>query len=248
MARTITWISHERYDENAVVNLICFPYAGGSASFFTMLKEHTDPSVNICPVLYPGREKNMGIAAPDSIEELANRFVDENERLFTKPYAILGHCTGALAAYEAALAAEKKYGAPPVRFFASSAPAPSCGQFFPDLDISDEEMTAYLVENGMIDEKFASDSVFISYFLPLMRKDLGLHLKYRPAEPYRKMDTEVIVMYGSSDRLFGDKSAILRWKDFAEKGVRSFRFEGGHFYIDKCRSDAGKLISQLLGV
>ena len=152
------------------------------------------------------------------------------------------------AAYEAALAAEKKYGAPPVRFFASSAPAPSCGQFFPDLDISDEEMTAYLVENGMIDEKFASDSVFISYFLPLMRKDLGLHLKYRPAEPYRKMDTEVIVMYGSSDRLFGDKSAILRWKDFAEKGVRSFRFEGGHFYIDKCRSDAGKLISQLLGV
>ena len=68
----ITWIAHERYSSEADIDLICFPYAGGSASYFAPLKSKIDKRINVCPVLYPEREKNMKTGSFDTIEEMAD--------------------------------------------------------------------------------------------------------------------------------------------------------------------------------
>ena len=108
MAKKMTWIAHARYAEDAAVNLLCFPYAGGSAAYFSPLKAEIDSRINLCPVLYPGRERNAGIPNFDTLEACAKAFVTENPQLFQKPVAFFGHCTGSLVAYEAAIACSSR--------------------------------------------------------------------------------------------------------------------------------------------
>ena len=240
----LTWISHERYYDEAEYNLICFPYAGGSAAYFASLKSCIDKKINLCPVLYPGREKNAKLNIKyETIEEMAMAFVSENEHLFEKKFALLGHCTGSLVAYETELAIEKLYHRHAEIFFASSAPAPSCEQFFPKQGFSDNEMTEYLLSNKMIDKSFVENPVYSSYFLPLMKTDLKMHLKYEPCKPYIKMNTSVNVLYGTEDMLFKNDNAINEWEYFTKNGVESSKFCGGHFYIDLCRDEVGGFIS-----
>lgn len=246
MKRDICWVAHERYDEKAELNLICFPYAGGSASFFAPFKRSIDKTINLCPVLYPGREKNAGVPNFNSIEETAQAFVDANPWLFEKRYALLGHCTGALMAYEVALAAEKDYGAAPCLFFASSAPAPCCEQFFQKDRISGEELTERMIESGMIDRDFAEGEAFSTYYLPLLQEDLKMHTKYTPQQPYSQMKTRAVVLYGDEDPLLQNPDAIHGWNRFAEYGVASVAFPGGHFYLSSCREQVGQAICHAL--
>ena len=83
MAKKMIWIAHARYAEDAAVNLLCFSYAGGSAAYFSPLKAEIDSRINLCPVLYPGRERNAGIPNFDTLEACAKAFVTENPQLFT---------------------------------------------------------------------------------------------------------------------------------------------------------------------
>ncbi len=242
----ITWIAHERYSSEADIDLICFPYAGGSASYFAALKPKIDKRINVCPVLYPGREKNMKAKGFDTIEEMADTFVKERPDLFKKKFALMGHCTGSLIAYETALRAKQLYGVDPVYFIASSSPSPSSEQFFSKVECDDESMTQQLLNSKMIDESFASNDMFRSYFLPLIRKDLTMHMKYEVKEPFSKMNTPVFVMYGDEDYLFNDRKAIDGWSGHTTGKVDSRVFHGGHFYLDKNRKEAGELISELL--
>ena len=71
MAKKMIWIAHARYAEDAAVNLLCFSYAGGSAAYFSPLKAEIDSRINLCPVLYPGRERNAGIPNFDTLEACA---------------------------------------------------------------------------------------------------------------------------------------------------------------------------------
>lgn len=242
----IKWISHERISDTGEINLICFPYAGGSSTYFAPLKAHIDRRINVLPVLYPGHEKNIRIKPFDTVEETAYAFAKDNPGLFDGRYAFLGHCTGSLFAYETALSAQQLYGTRAELLIASSSPAPSCEQFFPKKAYTDAELKEHLVQSGMIDSEFAEDEFFSSYFLPLLKKDLDMHLKYTPASPCRKTDTPVLVMYGSDDEIFRDEETINRWADFTDREVSAKRFRGGHFYIDSDREEAGKAISDAL--
>lgn len=248
MTHNLIWMAHQRYSEAAQMNLLCFPYAGGSSTFFSPLKMKIIPQINVCPILYPGREKNIGKNGFDTIEEMASVLVKENPEFFTREYALMGHCTGALIAYEVALAAEQEYGRSPKVFFASAAPAPSCPQFFHKDKLSDGELTRQLIHNKMIDKAFAEKDVYTEYYLPLMRRDLEMHTNYSPETPFRKMKTEVKVIFGEEDSLFQDKQTVEDWNLFAEHGVQSMSFPGGHFYINECRSEVAELINQSLGI
>ena len=243
----LTWISHQRFNEYADYNLICFPYAGGSATYFAPLKANIDKKINVCPVLYPCREKNSKCSVNfETIEEMAEVFAYENAYLFDKNFAFLGHCTGTLVAYETALAVKRIYGKNPSAFFASSAPAPSCEQFFLKQSLSEDELTEYLLQNKMINNDFVNNPIYSSYFMPLMRNDLNMHLKYEPKIPYAKICTSVNVLYGDEDALFTNNNAINEWENFTDYGVKSSRFCGGHFYLDSCRTEVGKLINSTL--
>ena len=242
----LCWIAHERYSENASVNLICFSYVGGSATYFAPLKTKIDSRINICPVLYPGREKNIGKKGFDTVREMAQAFARENKYLFERRFALLGHCTGALIAYEVAVAVQELYNVSPDAFIASSSPAPSCKQFWPKNELLDDELTMYLLNNHMVDLDFTKNEIYTTYYLPLIRSDLQMFTRYTPSAPYARIKTSVNVLRGDSDMLFDNPDAVSAWKYFTEGGVTEDVFTGGHFYIDQHRGEVGEYITKKL--
>ena len=93
------WIAHYNNIENSDYNLFCFPYTGGSASYFAPWINEMPENVGIAPVLYPMRETRFTEPLMNTVEEMAAALVEDSIDLFRKPFAFYGHCSGAVIAY-----------------------------------------------------------------------------------------------------------------------------------------------------
>ena len=101
------WIAHES-DKGEGKTLFCFPHAGGTAAFFAEWGGHIEGTA-VLPVQFPMREKRIREPMPDSIRELVKGFVDDCiDILRERPFAFLGHCSGSIVAYEAAVYLKEK--------------------------------------------------------------------------------------------------------------------------------------------
>ena len=72
------WFAHQTSNPEAKLNLLCFVFAGGSPSFFAPWKTIFPSTVNLMPVLYPGRESRAAEILPDTMEELVETFSKES--------------------------------------------------------------------------------------------------------------------------------------------------------------------------
>lgn len=226
------WFNYESISDNGMVNLICFPYSGGSASYYAPWKNIYPDKINILPVAYPMRELRMNEKMPDSLIELAENFAEDNEDIFDFPFAFFGHCTGAFVAYEVAKYVQKKFRKSPKMFFASSSASPSCIMFDGKItDAPDDVMLNHLVNDGIINAEFAKQDICRNYVLPILRRDLQLHEEYRcdNAEP---MKCRIVATYGKQDKLLNNTD-VDDWKRFTINSFKAVCFDGDHFYLNK---------------
>ena len=224
------WFAHCAEHENAL-NVICFGYAGASASYFTPWAKHIPEGYSLLPVLLPQRETRSKEKMPNSLTALAETFAAENEELLTKPVVFFGHCTGAVIAYEAAKFMEKNYGTSPLCIVASSAPSPAFTLLKDDISrFTNEEFAGKLAEMGIIDKAMAANPVFLNYYMPIIRTDFDMHNKYSSGDDV-KISCPVICTYGSEDELIS-KEQIEDWKRFTSGSIELRTFAGKHFYLD----------------
>ena len=81
----------------APVELICFPYAGGSASYFYPFATALAPRAEVRAVQYPGRQDRIMEPCVPSIPELVECIVAALADTTVRPFAFFGHSMGALA-------------------------------------------------------------------------------------------------------------------------------------------------------
>lgn len=229
------WIVHGTKNENAEVELILFTYAGGSPSVFAPWKKLFSSSVNIDPVLYPGRELRKNEPMPENVRELVKSFVEENEELFSGSFAFFGHCTGAFIAYETARYVQEKYRRSPVAFIASGSDSPGITDLTSILkdengcEVSDEELAHRMVKIGIVTPDFVKDSNFINYYMPIYRNDL-LMLGRSDASSRDKLDCDIYTLHGDEDD-FITENGQQDWKNYTTGTLYSDTCPGGHFYI-----------------
>src|SRR6266852_5398189 len=81
--------------------LICFPHAGGSASFFRDWGNHL-PESEVYGVCYPGRAERIDEPPPTDLRQLAGEIAAAVEPLSDRPIALFGHSMGGIVALETA--------------------------------------------------------------------------------------------------------------------------------------------------
>ena len=235
MEKNNLWIAHGTNREDAEINLILFPYAGGSPSMFAPWKKLFAENINMCPVLYPARELRKAEELPETIGEMARDFVEANLNLFNKKFAFFGHCTGVLIAYEVALYLRKKYGLEPITIIASGSESPkySVAQLIAldagGNEISNEELVDKMIEYELVEATFKENKNFIDYYIPTYRNDLVMVSKY----VYKKEDKfncPIYVMEGDTDKTIR-KEGVLDWVNFTNSKTSFKKFSGGHFYL-----------------
>lgn len=119
-AITTDWIRRYRPSPSSSARLVCFPHAGGSASFFFPISKRFGADVDVVALQYPGRQDRRHEPLIDTIGELSDRIAAELLELTAKPTVFFGHSMGAVLAFETAWRLEQtpstvqKSGRPPL--------------------------------------------------------------------------------------------------------------------------------------
>ncbi|MEW2294691.1 thioesterase domain-containing protein [Streptomyces sp. NPDC006743] len=162
--------------------LLCMPYSGCGASMYRAWPA-TIGAAEVVPLQLPWRENRMREPHFGTYEELAAALLDDvGELLTSRPYALFGHCGGALPAFETVIAIAERGLPAPVRYFASSQVAPQDGPWGRFLALDDQglrdEIAGLLTAMGAA----ASAGELVDLFIDVMHADLEANRKYfRPA-------------------------------------------------------------------
>lgn len=100
---TGAWVRRFHPDgRDAAHRLICFPHAGGSASFYFPVSRALTPGVDVLAIQYPGRQDRRHEPCIDSIAALADALAEEVRPWCDRPVTFFGHSMGATLAFEVA--------------------------------------------------------------------------------------------------------------------------------------------------
>jgi pyochelin biosynthetic protein PchC len=235
------WIRRFHRAPDCDVRLVCFPHAGGSASFFFPVSARLSPAVEVCAVQYPGRQDRRTEPNIDSIPALADAIVPVVRTLADRPLAFFGHSMGAVLAFEVALRLERGGAAPLVRLYASGRRAPSCYRAETVHRLSDQEIVAELRKLSGTSSDLLGDPETLEMILPAIKNDYRAIETYRPV-PGQTVGCPILVLVGDRDpRVTTDEA-----KAWAEHSTGPFDmrvFPGGHFYLIDHSEEIIRLIS-----
>ncbi len=211
------------------VRLVCFPHAGGSASFFFPLSAALSSSAEVAAIQYPGRQDRRSEPNIDNIPELADAIFQAVRPLAERPLVFFGHSMGAVLAYEVACRLEEAGAAPLTRLYVSGRRAPSRHRRETVHERGDEGVIAELRQLSGTNQAILGDPEMLEMILPALRAD------YRAIETYRDTTSRtvrapIIAVIGEDDPKVTSEEA----KAWAEHTTGPFdlrTFPGGHFYL-----------------
>ncbi|WP_432138459.1 MULTISPECIES: thioesterase II family protein [unclassified Streptomyces] len=223
--------------------LVCFPHAGGAASFFRGWPALLPADTEVLAVRYPGREDRILEEPVTSMAELAGPVADALAALPALPTAYFGHSMGASVAYETALRQGSQAG--PRLLAVSGRAAPHRLPVFGFDD--DAALLADVRRRGGPLAPALDDPDLTELVLPALRADYGLLRRYTAEARAERLDIPVIAYYGDADT---DVPAadVVAWADVAAPGTFTARaFPGDHFYLVPHAADlVGDLTAHLV--
>ena len=236
-----TWL-RRRQPTGAPVQLVCFPHAGGSASYYFPVARMLAPHVDVLAVQYPGRQDRRSEPFIDSIDELAENIVPELLPLTDRPFALFGHSMGATLAFEVARRLQEQ-GATAIEVFASGRRAPSAHRE-ERTHVTDERIITDLRALSGTNSRFLADDEMLRMVLPAIRND------YKAAETYRyqpgpRLTMPITALIGEQDPKVTIAEA-QQWEQHTSDRFELLSFTGGHFYLNDHIASITSLITERL--
>lgn len=239
------WVRVFYPSPKAAARLLCFPHAGGAASWFGPMARALAPTVEVAAVQYPGRQDRFREPCLSSVQELADAPVGSVLASDDRPVGLFGHSMGASVAFEAAVRLESS-GTAPVAVFVSGRRAPSRIRHETLHQLDDGTLVARIRELGGADAQHLADTELLSLALPALRADL------RAAETYRwqgggPLRSPLHVHVGVDDPQVTEQEARA-WALHTSGDCTITRYPGGHFYLDACRDQLVRRLTHELAI
>jgi surfactin synthase thioesterase subunit len=235
------WCRHYHPAGKAASRLVCFPHAGGSASFFFPVSAALSPSVDVVAIQYPGRQDRRAETSINNIGILADKLFDILRHQADVPVTFFGHSMGAIVAFEVIRRLEAA-GDAPVRLFASGRRAPST---YRDENVHLRDDVGIIAEvrtlNGTASSVLGDDEMMRAA-LPALRADYGAIETYE-CPPEITVMCPITVLVGDSD----PKTTIDEANAWERHTSGSFDlqvFAGGHFYLKDRADEVLKVLHQ----
>ncbi|MFF2659460.1 thioesterase II family protein [Kitasatospora sp. NPDC058032] len=224
------WFREVRHSPNPQTRLICFPHAGGLASFFRPWGQLVPPGTELLAVRYPGREDRFLEPFAETMDELVEQIAGECVRLLDAPLAFFGHSMGASVAYEVALRLQAEHGAAVSALFVSGRSGPGREHIRPLSGASDHQLMKELTELGGTDAEAFEDAELRELVLPTIRADYRLVEAYTATKAGAALNAPVTAYYGTRDAEVS-RDSVEAWAEVTDSGFRMLPFEGGHFFL-----------------
>lgn len=226
---TTAWIRRYHPSADSDVRLVCFPHAGGSASFFHPVSARFTPDADVVALQYPGRQDRRREPCVEDIGELADRLCEELQGLSEKPTVFFGHSMGAVLAFEVVVRLEALGANPPRTMIASGRRAPSSVRDEQVHRRDDEGVVAELRLLNGTDSAVFGDDELLRMALPAIRGDYRAIETYRCQEG-RRVRCAITVLTGDADPRTSLEEASA-WQEHTDGAFRLQAFPGGHFFL-----------------
>lgn len=234
------WVRNFKRFSGSDRHVICFPHAGGAASYFHSWVRYLPSDMSFSAVQYPGREDRLGDDLISDMQELCRQttaavlpFCGENTVLF-------GHSMGAVVAYEVALNI-RSVGAPLARLVVSAHPPPHKRLMKRPPFTESEILSELRISSGEASIPFDLDA-FREIFLPILRNDYLMNYSY-VREKAVLIDVPVFALSGRAD----PKVTPLQmdsWIEVAQRNAfKTKQFDGGHFYLNDQLEDVVSVVA-----
>jgi pyochelin biosynthesis protein PchC len=237
------WVRRFHPAPSARSRLVCFPHAGGSASYFFPVSRTLSPRFDVIALQYPGRQDRRSEPCPPTIEEMADRIAEALLPWTDLPVAFFGHSMGAILAYEVTMRL-KAAGVVPTGLFASGRRAPSTVRHETNHLLPEPQFIAELHRLEGTEAALLADEDLLHMIMPALRGD------YRAIETYQRhdeatVDCPVVALLGDTDpKVTVDEARA--WERHTTRGFALRVFAGGHFYLNTHAADVIRLLADHL--
>ncbi|WP_274565189.1 thioesterase II family protein [Streptomyces spiramyceticus] len=211
--------------------LICLPFAGAGASFFTPWQDLAPEGLRILPVQLPGREQRFvepphtdATAAVDEAYALTTAQLGEGARV-----AVFGHSLGAVLAYELAHRLEATPGVRLDGLVVSGSPGPWTRRADHANDLPDDEFVARVRTFAGYSHVALEDPEMRALLLPTLRADVRMHETYVPTSD-RPLSAPITSVRGRDDELVSAVEAA-QWAWATTGRLTTAELDGGHMYV-----------------
>ncbi len=232
-------------DGRGVIQMLCLPYAGGSASDYARWRASLPSWISLCALELPGRGSLAAKAPVEEMRTLAEQAADAAGPLLRWPYAVFGHSMGALLGYELCQRLTGRDNQGPCLFFASGHHAPHLPDPRPPLhQLSVPEFIDELRRlNGTPPALFESKEL-LDLYLPILYADFKACETYqhRSSQP---LSCPIVVFGGDRDGDVLEKD-ILAWEELTSARFAWKIFPGDHFFLQSAASQVLRAISMEL--
>ncbi|WP_031079734.1 thioesterase II family protein [Streptomyces sp. NRRL S-118] len=216
--------------KDAPVRLVCFPHAGGAASFYHPLAAEVGTAADVVAVQYPGRQDRRAEPACVTIAELADRVHDEIQAWTDRPLVFFGHSMGAVVAYEVVRRMQRQGEHRPIGLIVSGRRAPCLPVPARNIHLrGDAALIDELRRQSGTAAGLLEDPEIVRMILPSLRGD------YRAIETYRHQEGDepacpITAMTGRQDPA-ATVEQVRAWENHTHAAFELRLFTGGHFYL-----------------
>jgi len=228
------------------MNLICLPYAGGSARIFNGWDQAMGRGIECRAVELAGRGRRYPHKPYADVEEAIDDLLKLTAPYIAdEPYGIFGHSMGSLLAFELMHRLQKAGEQLPACAFLSGrnpphVPIPEMFHTLPDEAFIDKLKAL----NGTPAEVFEHEEL-MQLFLPIIRNDFKLAETYRYVEGRAPLRCPFVVFHGTRDS-FTTAATVQQWAIHTSGGLQIHELDGGHFFLHDHLPQLGAVIRDAL--
>lgn len=240
------WVVCRKPNPQAKIRLFCFPYAGGGSAVFRTWPDQLAPDVEVCAMLFPGRETRLRETPFTQVSALVGALLQVLPPYLGKPFAFFGHSMGALVSFE--VARQLRDNSNLRHLFVSARRAPQVLDTrthlhkLPDDAFIDAVQERY----GGVPEIILQNEELRALFLPLVRADMTIFetYTYTPADPLNCP----ITIFGGEDDKNAPRDLLAAWEAQTKATFSLQMFPGGHFFVNEVQASVTQaILTGLLG-